>query len=151
MTVAVADPGMPVLMSAAMSEAPEEPRMVQCRKLGKLLPGLKRKPYRNELGQRIYDEVSQEAWDLWLKESVRFINTYRVDLASPEGQKFMLKQAAIFFGFEEGDLAQTAWTPPKPGALRERKRGRPDSPWRAGPSVCRDCVRARRRHGLTCL
>jgi len=101
-----------------MSEAPEEPRMVQCRKLGKLLPGLKRKPYRNELGQRIYDEVSQEAWDLWLKESVRFINTYRVDLASPEGQKFMLKQAAIFFGFEQGDLAETAWTPPKPGGLR---------------------------------
>jgi hypothetical protein len=44
---------------------------------------------------------------------VRIINTYRVDLAAPEGQKFMLKQAAIYFGFEEGDIAQTAWTPPK--------------------------------------
>ncbi len=91
----------------------EEPRMVQCRKLGKLLPGVRRAPYKNDLGKRIYEEISQEAWDMWLKESVRFINTYRIDLASAEGQTFMLKQAAIYFGFEEGDMAQTAWTPPK--------------------------------------
>ena len=46
---------------------------------------------------------------MWLKDSVKFINTYRVDLASPEGQKFMAKQCAIYFGFEEGDAAQTAF------------------------------------------
>jgi Fe-S cluster biosynthesis and repair protein YggX len=90
-----------------------EERMVQCRKLGKLLPGLRRPPYKNELGRRLFEEISQEAWDQWLKESVRFINTYRVDLASAEGQKFMVKQTAIYFGYEEGDLAETAWTPPK--------------------------------------
>jgi Fe-S cluster biosynthesis and repair protein YggX len=88
--------------------------MVLCRKLGKELPGLKRIPFRNELGQRLYNEVSQEAWDTWLKESVTFINTYRVDLASNEGQKFMVKQTAIYFGYEEGETAQTAWVPPKP-------------------------------------
>jgi Fe-S cluster biosynthesis and repair protein YggX len=88
--------------------------MVLCRKLGKELPGLKRIPFRNELGQRLYNEVSQEAWDTWLKESVKFINTYRVDLASNEGQKFMVKQTAIYFGYEEGETAQTAWVPPKP-------------------------------------
>lgn len=94
-----------------------EERMVQCRKLGKQLPGLSKPPYKNELGRRIYEEVSKEAWDQWLKESVRFINTYRVDLASKEGQDFMMKQTAVYFGFEEGDLAQTAWTPPpKPSA-----------------------------------
>lgn len=92
--------------------ADEEVRMVQCHKLGKLLPGLKRKPYRNDLGQRIYEQISQEAWDGWLKESVRFVNTYRLDLGSAAGQAFMLKQAAIYFGFEQGDLADTAWTPP---------------------------------------
>jgi hypothetical protein len=32
-------------------------------------------------------------------------------LATPEGQKFMLKQCAIYFGYEHGDLAETAWTP----------------------------------------
>jgi Fe-S cluster biosynthesis and repair protein YggX len=88
-----------------------EPRIVHCRKLGKDLPGLARPPYKNELGQRIYEEISKEAWDQWLKDSVKYINTYRVDLASPEGQKFMLKQCAVYFGFEEGELAPTAFTP----------------------------------------
>jgi Fe-S cluster biosynthesis and repair protein YggX len=87
-------------------------RIVQCRLLKKDLPGLDRPPYRNELGQRIYEQVSKEAWQQWLKDSVKFINTYRVDLASPEGQKFMLHQCAIYFGFEEGSAAQTAWTSP---------------------------------------
>lgn len=87
-------------------------RMVQCKKLGKELPGLPRPPYKNELGKRIYEEISKEAWDLWLKDSVRLINTYRVDLASPQGQSFMLKQCAVYFGYEEGEMAETAWTPP---------------------------------------
>jgi Fe-S cluster biosynthesis and repair protein YggX len=87
-------------------------RIVHCRLLKQDLPGLERPPYRNELGKRIFEEVSKEAWQKWVKESVRFINTYRVDLASSEGQKFMLKQCAIYFGYEEGDVAQTAWTPP---------------------------------------
>jgi Fe-S cluster biosynthesis and repair protein YggX len=87
-------------------------RIVHCRLLKKDLPGLDRPPYRNELGQRIFEQVSKEAWQQWLKDSVGFIITYRVDLAASEGQKFMLKQCAIYFGFEEGDLAQTAWTAP---------------------------------------
>lgn len=88
-----------------------EQRMVMCKKLGQELPGMRRAPYKNELGQRIYNEISQQAWEQWLQDSVKFINTYRVDLASVEGQKFMMKQAAIYFGFEEGDAAETAWTP----------------------------------------
>jgi Fe-S cluster biosynthesis and repair protein YggX len=89
-------------------------RIVHCRLLKQDLPGLERPPYRNEIGRLIYEQVSKEAWQKWLGDSVRLINTYRVDLASPEGQKFMLKQAAIYFGFEDGNMAETAWTPPKP-------------------------------------
>jgi Fe-S cluster biosynthesis and repair protein YggX len=92
-----------------------ETRLVQCRKLGKELPGLTKPPYKNELGQRIYEQVSKEAWDMWLRDSVKFINTYRVDLTSPEGQKFMFDQAAIYFGFKEGEQAQTAFVPAEPG------------------------------------
>lgn len=92
-----------------------EERMVMCRKLGKLLPGLKRPPYRNDLGKRIFDEVSQEAWDEWLKFSVRLINTRGVDLASAAGQKFMLDQTAVYFGYQEGEVIETAWTPPTHG------------------------------------
>jgi Fe-S cluster biosynthesis and repair protein YggX len=90
--------------------------MVHCKKLGKDLPGLERVPYKNDLGRRIYDEISKEAWDQWLKESVRYVNTYRVDLATPEGQKFMFKQCAVYFGFEEGDMAPTAFTAPEADA-----------------------------------
>lgn len=89
-------------------------RMVHCKKLGKELPGLAKPPFRNELGQKIFADISQEAWAGWLKDSVKYVNTYftgRLDITSPEGQKFWFKQCAVYFGFEEGDLAQTAFQP----------------------------------------
>jgi Fe-S cluster biosynthesis and repair protein YggX len=88
-----------------------EPRIVHCKKLGKDLPGLSRQPYKNDLGKRIYEEISRDAWDMWLRDSVKYINTYRVDLTSAEGQKFMFKQCAIYFGFEDGAMAETAFVP----------------------------------------
>ena len=87
-------------------------RLVHCIKLDKELPGLAKLPFPNEMGQLVYEKVSKEGWDLWLEESVRYINTYRVDLSSREGAEFMLKQLRIWMGLEEGDLAATAWTPP---------------------------------------
>jgi Fe-S cluster biosynthesis and repair protein YggX len=90
-----------------------EERKVMCRKLGEELPALKRLPFKNDLGQRIFNEVSQPAWDEWLKFSVRLINTAGLDLASPAGQREWMRQAAIYFGLEEGELMPTAWTPPK--------------------------------------
>ncbi len=88
-----------------------ETRLVFCKKLEKELPGLSRPPYKNALGQRIYEEVSKEAWDMWVKDSVKYINTYRVDLTSAAGQKFMFEQCAVYFGLKEGALAETAFTP----------------------------------------
>ncbi len=94
-------------------------RMVHCKKLGKELPGLAKPPYRNDLGKRLYEEVSQEAWSMWLKDSIKFINTYcgqtGYDLTTPQGQTFMFKQCAVYFGFEEGDQAPTAFTPKADG------------------------------------
>jgi Fe-S cluster biosynthesis and repair protein YggX len=87
--------------------------IVHCIKLDKDAPGLKAPPFSNELGQYIHANVSKEAWDEWLQESVRYINTYRVDLSSREGMEFMFKQLRIWLGLEEGDMAQTAWTPPE--------------------------------------
>lgn len=88
-----------------------QPRIVHCKKLGKDLPGLPFKPFPTELGQLIYDQVSRDAWQMWLKESPRYINTYRLDLQSKDGRDFLEKQMKIFFGFEEGDLAETAFVP----------------------------------------
>ena len=87
------------------------PRTVHCKKLGQDLPALPFKPFPNEFGQQLYDHVSMQAWQMWLRESPKFINTYRLDLQSKEGREFLEKQMKIFFGFEEGDLAETAFTP----------------------------------------
>ena len=87
-------------------------RLVHCIKLDRELPGLAKPPFPNEMGQLVFEKVSKEAWDLWLQESVSYINTYRVDLSSREGAEFMLKKLRIWMGLEEGDLAATAWTPP---------------------------------------
>jgi Fe-S cluster biosynthesis and repair protein YggX len=51
------------------------PRMVKCRKLGDERPGLTFRPVGGELGDRIYSEVSQDAWQMWLKDSVKYVNT----------------------------------------------------------------------------
>ncbi len=93
-----------------MSES-AQPRMVMCKKLGKELPGLDKPPYKNALGKRIFDEVSKEAWEMWKRDSVKYINTYRVDLTTAEGQKFMFDQCELYFGFREGELAKTAFVP----------------------------------------
>ena len=91
---------------------PDPDRLVQCVKLKEELPGLKRPPFPTEFGQYLFENISSQAWDDWLKESVRYINTYRVDLSSKEGTEFMLKQLRIWLGEEDGELAQTAWVAP---------------------------------------
>ena len=85
--------------------------MVQCKKLGKELPGMPFKPFPNDFGQLLYEHVSMEAWQMWLQESPRYINTYRVDLQSAQGQEFLRTQMRIFFGFDDGEMADTAWIP----------------------------------------
>lgn len=90
-----------------------EPRMVLCKKLGKEAPGLPFKPFTDDFGQLLYDSVSMEAWQMWLKESPRYVNTYGLDLQSEKGRQFLRDQMRVFFGFEEGNLADTAWVPPE--------------------------------------
>ena len=92
-------------------------RMVHCKKLGEELPGMPFKPLPTELGQEIFEHVSMQAWQMWIRESPRYINTYRLDLQSAEGRAFMEKQMRVFFGFEVGDMADTAFVDPNsPGA-----------------------------------
>jgi Fe-S cluster biosynthesis and repair protein YggX len=95
-----------------MSDA-KQPRIVHCKKLGEDLPGIPFRPLPTEFGQQVFDNVSMRAWQMWLKESPRLINTYRLDLQTKEGRDFLENQMRIFFGFEQGDLADTAWRPPE--------------------------------------
>jgi Fe-S cluster biosynthesis and repair protein YggX len=104
---------VPMAMLRAMESAEKPQRMVLCSKLGKELPGLPFKPFTDELGQEIYDRVSKEAWGMWLRESPRYVNTYGIDLATAQGREFLRQQMRVFFGFEDGQLADTAWKPPE--------------------------------------
>jgi Fe-S cluster biosynthesis and repair protein YggX len=99
-----------------MSDAkqpPQGPRIVHCKKLGEDLPGMPFRPLPTEFGLLVFENVSMKAWQMWLKESPRLINTYRLDLQTKEGRDFLENQMRIFFGFEHGDLADTAWRPPE--------------------------------------
>jgi Fe-S cluster biosynthesis and repair protein YggX len=91
------------------------PRMVKCAKLGQELPGIVYKPFNNELGQKIYDNVSQQAWMMWVEFSKKIVNEYRLDLTSPSGQNILLEQADRFF-FGDGGQAPPEYVAPKPEA-----------------------------------
>jgi len=79
------------------------PRMVKCAKLGQELPGVIYRPFDNELGKRIYDNVSQDAWRMWIEQSKMMVNEYRIDLTSPQGQRMLLEKAEEFFFGGGGD------------------------------------------------
>ncbi len=76
-------------------------RMVQCAKLSKELPAINYKPFENELGQRIYDSISQEAWMMWLEHSKIIVNEYRLELTSDKAYEVLIEQCEKFF-FGEG-------------------------------------------------
>jgi len=85
-------------------------RMVHCVKLGRELPGLDRAPYPGELGQRIFDNVSREAWAMWMQHSVILINHYGLSLADPNAQAFLKEQVEEFFFGADAAMPE-GWTP----------------------------------------
>ena len=76
-------------------------RMVQCAKIGQELPGLPSPPYPGDLGQRIFENISQDGWDMWLQYSVVLINHYGLSLGDPQSREFLMQQIEEFF-FGEG-------------------------------------------------
>jgi Fe-S cluster biosynthesis and repair protein YggX len=66
--------------------------------------------------RRVSEEISKEAWQPWLKDSVKYISTYRVALGASREQKFVLDPCAECFDFRERELHATAFAS-KPGAL----------------------------------
>ena len=91
------------------------PRMVKCVKLGRELPGLDTPPFPGKLGERIYNEVSQQAWNMWPQQSTLIINHYGLNLADPQAQKLLMQQMEEFF-FGEGAQMPEGWLPQAPSA-----------------------------------
>jgi Fe-S cluster biosynthesis and repair protein YggX len=86
-------------------------RTVQCIKLQKEAEGLDFPPYPGELGKRIYDNVSKDAWQAWLKHQTMLVNENRLNLADVRARKYLATQMeSFFFG---GDVDQaTGYVPP---------------------------------------
>jgi Fe-S cluster biosynthesis and repair protein YggX len=87
--------------------------MVHCVKLGKEAEGLDRPPLKGELGQRIFDSVSKEAWKQWVSHSTMLVNEYRLELGTPEANRIWLSELEKFF-FGEGSAAPEGYVPPDP-------------------------------------
>ena len=85
-------------------------RMVQCVKIGKELPGLERPPFPGDLGQKIYENVSEEGWKLWAEQVTILINHYGLNMADLQAQDFINEQMEEFF-FGEGARMPEDWVP----------------------------------------
>ena len=72
-------------------------RTVHCVYLKKEAEGLDYAPYPGELGQKIYDNVSKQAWQLWLSHQTMLINGYRLTPIEPEARKFLEDEMNKFF------------------------------------------------------
>ena len=79
-------------------------RMVICAKLKKELEGLDRPTYPGELGSKIFETVSKEAWALWLKHMTMLINEYRLTPVEPKARKFLEEEMDKFFFGEGSEL-----------------------------------------------
>jgi Fe-S cluster biosynthesis and repair protein YggX len=87
-------------------------RMVQCVKFGRELPGLDRIPWKGEIGKRVYDNVSKEAWKLWVEHSKMVMNEFRLNPLDPKSQQIMEEQLTNYF-FGDGAKLPDSYVPPK--------------------------------------
>ena len=71
-------------------------RMVQCVLLGREAEGLERAPYPGELGQRILENVSKEAWQKWVAHQTMLINEYRLVTFEPKARRFLVAEMEKF-------------------------------------------------------
>ena len=87
--------------------------MVQCVKLGREAEGLDFPPYPGELGKRVYESVSKEAWKQWLEQQKMLVNENRLSLADKKAREYLAQQMEKHF-FGEGAEKAAGHVPPTP-------------------------------------
>jgi Fe-S cluster biosynthesis and repair protein YggX len=95
-----------------MAEAQSSERLVKCTKMQKELPGLDEVPWPGELGERIYANISKEAWALWEETMKMILNEYRLMPWQKEAQTMMAQKMEEFF-FGEGSALPPDYVPPQ--------------------------------------
>ena len=87
-------------------------RMVNCVKIGREAEGLVRVPYPGDLGKRVFENVSKQAWADWLKHQTMLINENRLSPMDPKARKFLEEQMEQYL-FGEGAAVPEGYVPPK--------------------------------------
>ena len=87
-------------------------RTVYCVRLQQEAEGLERQPYPGELGLRIFESVSKQAWQEWLRHQTMLINENRISPVDPRARKFLEEQMEQFF-FGTGSAPPPDYRPPK--------------------------------------
>jgi Fe-S cluster biosynthesis and repair protein YggX len=86
-------------------------RLIHCKKLDKEAEGFERAPYPGEIGQQVYDNISKEAWQLWLNQQTMLINEYRLSMLDAEARKFLVVEMERFL-FGDGSATPAGFVPP---------------------------------------
>ncbi|AXE62230.1 oxidative damage protection protein [Candidatus Thioglobus sp. NP1] len=86
--------------------------LINCIKLKKKLEGLERAPYPGELGKKILNSVSKEAWQMWLDHQTMLINENNLNLFEESSQKYLKEQMDKYF-FSDDDIDQIQGYVPK--------------------------------------
>ena len=87
-------------------------RMVKCVKLGREAEGLDRPTYPGELGKRIYQQVSKEAWQRWVAHQTMLLNEYRLTPIEPKARAFLVAEMQKFL-FGAGAAKPDGFVEPK--------------------------------------
>ncbi len=86
-------------------------RTVHCIKLGQEAPGLDFPPYPGDLGKRIFEQVSRQAWQEWLRHQTMLVNENRLNLADASARQYLARQMERYF-FGEGAERPAGYVPP---------------------------------------
>ena len=86
-------------------------RMVHCVKLNKEAEGLEMPPYPGELGVKIWQSISKEAWQNWIEIQTRLVNENRLNLADSRARKYLQQQMENYL-FEGHDIEAQGYVPP---------------------------------------
>ena len=87
-------------------------RMVHCLRLDAEAEGLDFPPVPGALGQKIFENISKEGWQQWLKQQTMLINETRLSMLDPRARQYLLKQCELFF-FGEGADTASGYVPPQ--------------------------------------
>ncbi|KOR28403.1 Fe(2+)-trafficking protein [Achromatium sp. WMS2] len=87
-------------------------RSVKCVKLNQEAEGLERQPYPGAIGKRIFENVSKQAWQMWIRQQTMLINEYRLNPLDPKSRVFIEQQMELYF-FGEGADTPAGYVDPK--------------------------------------